>query len=543
MRQLKPWKVVGTMAFFGLFVADVARAGLIPGGGKSSTDCLVEWDVQGFSGSNRVSCMDGDPNCDTDGQCQGTCTFSIRLCVNQTNISACTPSAFKKPPKVKMSKVPVPSSTGSEAACGNFVDVKVPLKHRHGGNKKGLMKLQVIAKGSKGPADKDLLFLTCTPRTGTCPPPTTTTTTQTSTTTTTTGPCPGCLSFTTSQGVTTCGGAGLNPPPGAPASGAIFSDTGATTKIDDLGLGCLYIGGGKATTVPPSLIPDGATNFFMISGMNLVAQKATGAASCTAGAGPGKHCVNAHCNTDADCDGTAGSCAANQCVNPGTQPVALACNTDVDCGGSPGSCGLDANCYFGPPLPIATPPPNDALTTCVLNVIQTDASGTGDATTGDSNVTIPLASRVYITGNSGSPCPKCISGTCAAGGEDTGHACITTSNLMTSLDCRPPLAGFQAPLPVTLTPLTTSTASKTATDGIFCPGQVAGNPGAFGQPTTKAIHQTGVAAGDLTDHMPHPSVLAAIFCIPKTGNVAIDGVASLPGPGAIGLNGTAQVTP
>src|SRR5690349_11094997 len=274
MRQLEPWKVFGALAFFGLFVADVAGAGLIPGGGKSSTDCLVEWDVQGESGSNRITCQDGDPNCDTDGQCQNTCTFSIRLCVNQANVSGCTPSAFKKPPKVKMSKVPVPSTTGSEAACGDFVDVKVPLKHRHGGNKKGLMKLQVTAKGSSGPADKDMLFLTCTPRTGACPT-TTTTTTHTSTTTTMSmpAPCSGCLSFTTSQGVTTCGGAGLTPPPGAPASGAIFSDTAATTMIDPLGLGCLYIARGKATTVPPSLIPDGATNLFPVPGSNLVAQK------------------------------------------------------------------------------------------------------------------------------------------------------------------------------------------------------------------------------------------------------------------------------
>ena len=40
-----------------------------------------------------------------------------------------------------------------------------------------------------------------------------------------------------------------------------------------------------------------------------------------------------------------------------------------------------------------------------------------------------------------------------------------------------------------------------------------------------------------------PSILAAVFCIPETGNVAIDGVASLPGPGAIGLNGMAQLLP
>ena len=156
-------------------------------------------------------------------------------------------------------------------------------------------------------------------------------------------------------------------------------------------------------------------------------------------------------------------------------------------------------------------------------------------------MTIPLASRVYITGNAAWPCPRCISGTCAGAGEDTGHACVTTSNLMTSLDCRPPLAGYQANLPVNLSPLTTGTASLTNGTGQFCPSQTLANAGAFGQPATRCIRETGTPAGDVSDGQAHTSAIAAVFCIPKTGNVAVDGVAALPGPGAIGLNGTVQV--
>jgi len=92
------------------------------------------------------------------------------------------------------------------------------------------------------------------------------------------------------------------------------------------------------------------------------------------------------------------------------------------------------------------------------------------------------------------------------------------------------LAGFQAPLPVNLAPLTTGTVSRTAAGGGFCPGQ--NNVGAFGQPTAQRIQETGLPAGDLSDNAPHASHVASVFCVPATGNGAVDGVADLPGPGA-----------
>jgi len=110
---------------------------------------------------------------------------------------------------------------------------------------------------------------------------------------------------------------------------------------------------------------------------------------------------------------------------------------------------------------------------------------------------------------------------------------------MTSNDCLPSLGGFQAPLGVDLTPLTSGTAAKTDAAGMFCPSQL--TAGAFGQGTTQRISETGKPAGNLTDMMPHNSVLGSVFCIPATGNPAVDGVADLPGPGAIALNGAAQL--
>ncbi|HZP41146.1 MAG TPA: hypothetical protein VFD84_06505, partial [Candidatus Binatia bacterium] len=149
------------------------------------------------------------------------------------------------------------------------------------------------------------------------------------------------LSFTTTLGSTSCGGPSFTGfvPPGAPFSGEV--DDGTNTKIGDLGLGCLYIGGGTAAT-PANQIPDQATSLFDLgtpSGgdVPLIASAGTGPTNCTKGAGPTKHCIG------------------------GSTFPPPACSTDANCGGTPGSCALDLNCSFGPPLPIT-----GALPVCVI---------------------------------------------------------------------------------------------------------------------------------------------------------------------------------
>jgi len=99
----------------------------------------------------------------------------------------------------------------------------------------------------------------------------------------------------------------------------------------------------------------------------------------------------------------------------------------------------------------------------------------------------------------------------------------------------------EAALPVPLSALTTGTATTTALDGLFCPDQLANDAGAFGLPTARAIQQNGVPAGDVSNHAPHTGVLAGVFCVPKTGNAALDGVAALPGPGALAISGLLQI--
>ena len=572
-REAHHWSYVGRLGgavAVLLMLPQLGSAGLLPGGKNSKSDCYIELDVKGASGTNKATCTDGDPACDTDGQCQGTCTFSVKVCLNQSNVSACTPSTFKKPPKV--GGLSAPSSSDDSAVCSDSQTLTVATKKK--GKKKGIKRIKATAiVDGKPKKETDTFIFTCEPRQGACPTTTTTTTsttststpvTPTSTTTTTTVFCgdgkknqsseecdgsdfgqticatpggtlvckadctidraqcpdvpPTRLTFTNGPGTIACGGAGLNPGAGAPFAGALFSDASCTTKIADLGLGCLYIGGGAATSVPPGATPDGATAVYSIDAglTQLSGNSGSGRGDCSMGAGPGKHCIGST-STDA------------------------ACTADVDCGGFAGSCALDANCFFAAPLPI----PNGGLSTCVVNVFQSDSSGTVDLAAGASAVTIPLASRTYLTANSASPCPQCVSGTCNWGPGTTCNA--GTNSLHTSLDCPPPPSSWLATLSVTLGPLASGSVQKTDNAGNFCPGQDGTSPfgasGAFGKSAARCITESGSPTANLLDLNPHPGILASVFCIPATTNGAIDPAANLPGPGAFSITGNAQALP
>ena len=244
--------------------------------------------------------------------------------------------------------------------------------------------------------------------------------------------------------------------------------------------------------MPASRIPNGSSSIFAVSGsgstLDLLEHTGTGPADCTVGAGPGKHCIGS--------------------INNGAP-----CSADTDCTASAtGSCALDANCFFGPPLPIL----NGGLSTCVVNVIQTDASGTVTPSTGDAVININLSSRTFLTGNSTAPCPQCVAGTCNAGPR-VGLACTPVGSLLTTLDCPPNPGSFLGPLPVNLAPLVTGPTIVTSPDGNFCPSQK--NPGTFGKAATRAIKQTGSPGGDLSDGDPHAAVLGYSFCVPASGNV------------------------
>jgi hypothetical protein len=359
---------------------------------------------------------------------------------------------------------------------------------------------------------------TTTSTTVTVPPSTTITTTVPTTTTTLTIPLPplGHIVLTINPGTTSCGGPRFSPPAVAPFSGEVDGTAG---KIGDLGLGCLYIGGGNATALPPATIPDGASSVLdvtAISGfaLTLGGSAGSGATDCTQGAGPGKHCLNG---------------------NPGTDGLG-ACASDTECGDQVDACAPDANCFFGPPMPVpnaANPP----TSTCIVNAIAQDVTGTANLLTRATAVNASLAARLYLTGDATSPCPRCVSGTCTAGSR-LGLVCSGgVGSTQTTNECPPDPLKYVGSLSPTLA-LGTGTSALTDSTGHFCSDQA--NPGAFGRFNPRTITESGAPLlGSLGS--PLATTLAGVFCIPASGSDLVNAIADLPGPAAISVAGSVSI--
>ena len=320
------------------------------------------------------------------------------------------------------------------------------------------------------------------------------------------------IPVTLQEGSSQCGGAMLiNPTPGPPFSGFV-ADGGGTT-LGNLSLGCFYAGG-----LPPLLLPFGASTEVSVVGLQVLplaltlgASAGSGPADCTQGAGPGRRCANGA---------------------PGLDGEGV-CNYDVDCGGAVTSCALEANCFFGPPIPV----PNGPLSACVMNAFLTDLCGQVTLVPPQATFAAALSSRVYLTLDANSPCPRCEGGVCN-GGARAGLSCAPLGSAQTSVDCPPTESTFLATLTAVIPQLTSGESTMTASDGIFCGGQ--SFPGALGLPAARRVTEQGggptLSLLDLTLSMN----IAGTFCIEPTGTF-LDAIAGLPAVGALSAEADVDV--
>ncbi len=631
--------VVATLVTIG------SLASFAKGPNDPATECLISLETPAGPADAAISCTDGD-SCDADGKTDGSCKIRLRACVNFPS-GTCTAQSLKSAKVTPASAGISVTPNGTSSVCGAFTDsIVLKLKGKAGHYKKS--KRRTITAKAKGTAKKvmdvDKVKVQCLPcPSASCVPPTTTSTSTTSTSTSTvptatlpkatcgngvidadkgeicdpgivgagngcsggtpfcnSSSCAACnadcsqMSFKLGMPTDKCGFPGQGDPANPPLSGELRDQSDTKTPAGDLGLGCLFIGGGIASSVPPGPIPDGSDTVLGITdcstnALTLGPADTHDARSCTIGPKVTTHCVNGHpgtdghgaCASDADCQPV---CVSGHCVDgaPGTDGNGT-CTTNGNCGQSSISgtaklvCQPDPQCFFGAPLPIA----NSGLSTCVLSAVKSGVTGAADKSAGTATVTLPLKSWVYLTGleddynpdAGGFPCPQCKAGKCSAGSRK-GQDCLTTSTLLVTLDCPPADHLFLAPLDVTLGPLTTAPVNKMAADlgacgttgctgglthccanngaascatdpdcqGIFCQGPpVQPQGGAFGQVAVRKIIETGSPAAGGLDATEKGATLASVFCIPPTNNGIIDGAANLPGPGAIGLGGNVRL--
>jgi len=158
----------------------VTAATVVPGGGSSRTDCMLQMSAEGVGfpagkTPKGVSCADGDV-CDLDGRRNGICVFQVSFCLNEPTRS-CQPRSVNHamvktnknspvdtaPLQAVLAAVPLPTRA---IVCSPTARLSVPLA---GPNKNGIVPsrqvtVKAVAKAG-GTTDSDTYKLTCVPTT------------------------------------------------------------------------------------------------------------------------------------------------------------------------------------------------------------------------------------------------------------------------------------------------------------------------------------------------------------------------------------------
>jgi hypothetical protein len=161
-------------------VAVASRASTLQGGGPQPNGNSPFADCLGYAstvGTHPVTnlkylvCTDGDPTCDQDATCNGTCRFRGRFCFGLTGVPGCTPPPTAGTVRLNR-RCPLPAPTGTAgSACGAFVDFDVPLRGR---NARRSTRARCVARVTaplsvSRRADSDVYVFRCVAPKGGCP--------------------------------------------------------------------------------------------------------------------------------------------------------------------------------------------------------------------------------------------------------------------------------------------------------------------------------------------------------------------------------------
>ena len=144
----------------------MAGGGPRPNGSALNADCFVYAEFMGnhpVKDTKFLQCADGDPTCDQDGTCNGTCVFSARICFGLKGQPACTPPPLLESLKLNHRCPLTPPPTLQGSACGAFVTFDVPRGTKQRPRRRRCMARATAATSVSGRVDQDVYVFSCRP--------------------------------------------------------------------------------------------------------------------------------------------------------------------------------------------------------------------------------------------------------------------------------------------------------------------------------------------------------------------------------------------
>jgi hypothetical protein len=305
---------------------------------------------------------------------------------------------------------------------------------------------------------------------------------------------------------------------------------------DCTSVGCLF--------GPPLPIPNSASTPTSVCVVNVVATNASGTANCNSGASHLNLPLTSQLYLDGDlfpaAPGIQVCPVCNKTCSAGTN-LNGPCNTDADCpSGGTGSCAGANKCHGGPNDGLACTPADSVIGTLSDFPTSHDCPPPAAMNIGS----LPIAFDLVT----GTKTATAVNNTASAQNNVFCGYCRDVNNLGTGCFAGDQTVGCPTPLqPAPIQCFNAPTGSGSLNAG--CPGTYPDceqrSAGAFGPAGGGAhtITETGSPAGNMTDGAGHASILASDFCIQPTFNPTVDAAGDLPGPGAVTLQGTAQLLP
>jgi len=144
----------------------IVGGGPLPNGNALNADCIAFAEAAGnhaVKDTKFLQCNDGDPTCDQDATCNGTCVFRARICFGLKGQPGCTPPPLLDSLRLNHRCPLTPPTSLQGSACGAFVTFDVPRATKQRPGRKRCTARAKAATSVSGRVDNDVYVFKCLP--------------------------------------------------------------------------------------------------------------------------------------------------------------------------------------------------------------------------------------------------------------------------------------------------------------------------------------------------------------------------------------------